>query len=720
MSINLQLPKLTELKPRITVIGVGGAGGNAVNNMISSGLTGVEFVVANTDAQALMTSSAEQVVQLGVNLTEGLGAGARPEIGEAAAEEAIEDLRGFVSGSHMVFIACGMGGGTGTGAASVIARAAREMGILTVGIVTKPFQFEGSRRMRIAEAGIGELKAYVDTLIVIPNQNLFRIASEKTTFAEAFILADQVLYSGIACIVDLILKEGLINLDFADVRAIMSGMGSAMMGTGEGEGERRAIVAAEEAISNPLLDGLTLQGARGLLLSIVGGHDLTLYEVDEAASRVRQEVDADANIIVGASFDDNLGDRVRVSIVASGMTGPGDGTGAAGDGTGAAGDGTGAAKVQKRPDEPTREAPVSPPPLPSEVEAQRNLAASADVGQSETVLDQPAAGAAMEPVGGDEYRMEPAGGDEYQTEPAGGEYQRLLAQDEQPQGTMADAVRSTSAQPSQPQSSSAMSSGTDFNSSRMAPSEAGSSLGGAGQQDRVSSPQHQPGASNLPGNDGQTSQIWQAPGDVTIEQTPPQLNAAASPVQAAAPQSPLGSGALGAGTLGAGAGAAAGSPATASTAKAMAPSPAFAPAPPQDPGKRPRRMPSVEDFPSVGQRDYHAKTNAAARQPVQQVARNPNVQGKPNAQGKVVTPPRKAGFFERLTGRRSQAGDATAPNHPPSSYGDGYPQNARSGQAGQANASVQQRSQGGGKAPGDSKITDESVDLPMFFNNGRR
>ena len=319
MSIKLQLPKLTDLKPRINVIGVGGAGCNAINNMITAGLNGVEFVVANTDAQALAASSAEHRLQLGINLTEGLGAGSKPEIGEAAAEEAINEIRAQIAGSHMVFIAAGMGGGTGTGAAGVIARAAKELGILTVGIVTKPFHFEGARRMRIAEVGIAEIRKHVDTLIVIPNQNLFRVANEKTTFAEAFVLADQVLYSGVACIVDLIIKEGLINLDFADVRTVMSGMGSAVMGTGEASGENRASVAAEEAIANPLLDDVSLKGARGLLLSITGGRDLTLYEVDEAASRVRQEVDPEANIIVGATFDETLGDRVRVSIVASGM-----------------------------------------------------------------------------------------------------------------------------------------------------------------------------------------------------------------------------------------------------------------------------------------------------------------------------------------------------------------------------------------------------------------
>ncbi|RTL67587.1 MAG: cell division protein FtsZ [Hyphomicrobiales bacterium] len=308
-----------EMKPRIQVIGVGGAGGNAVNNMIAAGLKGPEFIVANTDAQALAASTAEKRIQLGASLTEGLGAGSKPEIGEAAAEEAIEEIRAAVKGAHMVFVAAGMGGGTGTGAASVIARIAREFGILTVAVVTKPFTFEGSRRMRVAEAGIAELKRHVDTLLVIPNQNLFRLATDRTTFTEAFLLADQVLYSGIACIVDLIVKEGLINLDLADVRTVLTGMGTAMMGTGEASGDQRAIYAAEEAIVNPLLDEVTLKGARSLLLSITGGPDLTLWEVDEVANRVRQEVDPEANIIVGATFDDSLGDRVRVSIVASGM-----------------------------------------------------------------------------------------------------------------------------------------------------------------------------------------------------------------------------------------------------------------------------------------------------------------------------------------------------------------------------------------------------------------
>ncbi len=319
MSSSATPGNLTELRPRITVIGVGGAGGNAINNMIASGIEGVDFVAANTDAQALISSSADRRIQLGVNLTEGLGAGAKPDIGAAAAQEAIDEIKSAVIGSHMVFIAAGMGGGTGTGATSVIAKLSRELGILTVAIVTKPFNFEGNRRMRAAEAGIEQLRGEVDTLIVIPNQNLFRIANERTTFAESFLLADQVLHSGIACITDLIVREGLINLDFADVRTVMAGMGTAMMGTGEAAGDKRAIEAAELAILNPLLDDVSLRGARGLLISISGSRSLTLYEVDEAASRVRQEVDPDADIIIGATFDETLGDKIRVSIVASGL-----------------------------------------------------------------------------------------------------------------------------------------------------------------------------------------------------------------------------------------------------------------------------------------------------------------------------------------------------------------------------------------------------------------
>ena len=320
MSIKLTVPNLSELKPRITVFGVGGAGGNAVNNMIESRLDGVEFVVANTDAQALLQNAAQRRVQMGTALTQGLGAGSQPQIGAAAAEEALQEIVDHLAGSHMAFICAGMGGGTGTGAAPVIARAAKEQGILTVGVVTKPFHFEGIRRMQTAEQGIEELARYVDTLIVIPNQNLFRVANEKTTFAAAFAMADQVLYSGVASITELMTKEGLINLDFADVRAIMSEMGKAMMGTGEASGEKRAIEAAEAAISNPLLDDVSMRGARGLLISICGGPDLTLYEVDEAATRIREEVDPNANIILGATFDDALEGTMRVSVVATGLT----------------------------------------------------------------------------------------------------------------------------------------------------------------------------------------------------------------------------------------------------------------------------------------------------------------------------------------------------------------------------------------------------------------
>jgi cell division protein FtsZ len=319
MTINLNVPDIRELKPRITVFGVGGAGGNAVNNMITAGLEGVDFVVANTDAQALTMSKAQRIVQMGTQVTQGLGAGSQPDVGAAAAQEVIDELRDHLSGANMVFVTAGMGGGTGTGAAPVIAKTAREMGILTVGVVTKPFHFEGQRRMRTAESGITELHKVVDTLLIIPNQNLFRVANEKTTFADAFAMADQVLYSGVACITDLMVKEGLINLDFADVRAVMREMGKAMMGTGEATGEKRALTAAEAAIANPLIDDSSMKGARGLLISITGGRDLTLFEVDEAATRIREEVDQDANIIVGATFDESLEGVIRVSVVATGI-----------------------------------------------------------------------------------------------------------------------------------------------------------------------------------------------------------------------------------------------------------------------------------------------------------------------------------------------------------------------------------------------------------------
>ena len=319
MTLNLSMPGQEELKPRITVFGVGGAGGNAVNNMIEKALTGVEFVVANTDAQALQQSQAPNRIQLGIKVTEGLGAGARASVGAAAAEESIEQIVDHLAGSHMCFITGGMGGGTGTGAAPIIAQAARELGVLTVGVVTKPFQFEGAKRMRQAEDGVEALQKVVDTLIIIPNQNLFRLANEKTTFTEAFSLADNVLYQGVKGISDLMVRPGLINLDFADVRSVMDEMGKAMMGTGEGEGEDRAIQAAERAIANPLLDEISLKGAKGVLINITGSHDLTLFELDEAANRIREEVDPEANIIVGSTLDTEMEGKMRVSVVATGI-----------------------------------------------------------------------------------------------------------------------------------------------------------------------------------------------------------------------------------------------------------------------------------------------------------------------------------------------------------------------------------------------------------------
>lgn len=320
MTINLNLPnQQVVLRPTITVIGVGGAGGNAVNNMITARLEGVDFVVANTDAQALDSAQTDRKIQLGTGITKGLGAGADPQVGRAAAEEVIEEIINYMEGSNMVFITAGMGGGTGTGAAPVVARAARELGILTVGVITKPFQFEGANRMRLAEDGIKELQQYVDTLIVIPNQNLFRLATEKTTFADAFRMADEVLHSGVRGVTDLMVKPGLVNLDFADIRTVMREMGKAMMGTGEATGERRAIEAAEAAISNPLLDDVSLKGARAALINITGGSDMTLFEVDEAANRIREEIDSDANIIFGSTFGDEMNGLMRVSVVATGI-----------------------------------------------------------------------------------------------------------------------------------------------------------------------------------------------------------------------------------------------------------------------------------------------------------------------------------------------------------------------------------------------------------------
>ena len=319
MSINLHLPESVILKPCITVFGVGGAGCNAVNNMINANLEGAKFVVANTDSQALHLSNAQHKIQLGANITKGLGAGASPEIGRASAEEAIEDIEKLLTDSNMIFITAGMGGGTGTGAAPVIAKLARERGILTVGVVTKPFHFEGMHRMKLADAGLSELQRFVDTLIVIPNQNLFKIANAKTTFADAFKMADDVLHAGVRGITDLMIMPGLINLDFADIRTVMSEMGKAMMGTGEAQGENRAIVAAEAAISNPLLDNCSMKGAKGVLINISGGYDMTLFEVDEAANRIREEVDPEANIIFGSAFNSDLDGTIRVSVVATGI-----------------------------------------------------------------------------------------------------------------------------------------------------------------------------------------------------------------------------------------------------------------------------------------------------------------------------------------------------------------------------------------------------------------
>lgn len=319
MSLKISIPESFDMKPKLTVFGVGGAGGNAVNNMINSNLEGVEFWVANTDAQALENALTNNRIQLGIKSTQGLGAGSHPEVGKIAAEESLKDIDSILENTNMLFITAGMGGGTGTGAAPIIAKAAKDRGILTVGVVTKPFHFEGARRMKLAELGLEELNKYVDTLIVIPNQNLFRIANENTTFSEAFQMADRVLHSGVRGITDLITMPGLINLDFADIRTVMSEMGKAMMGTGDADGENRAVLAAEAAISNPLLDNTSMKGARGVLINITGGSDMTLYQVDAAANRIREEVDPNANIIFGSAFNPDLEGKIRVSVVATGI-----------------------------------------------------------------------------------------------------------------------------------------------------------------------------------------------------------------------------------------------------------------------------------------------------------------------------------------------------------------------------------------------------------------
>jgi cell division protein FtsZ len=546
MSIKLDLPKLTDLKPRITVIGVGGAGCNAINNMIAAGLEGVEFVVANTDAQALSASSSEARIQLGANLTEGLGAGSKPEIGEAAAEEAVDDIRSRLLGTHMLFIAAGMGGGTGTGAASVIARVARELGVLTVAVVTKPFHFEGSRRYRIAEAGIAELRKHVDTLIVIPNQNLFRIANEKTTFAEAFILADQVLYSGIACIVDLIVKEGLINLDLADVRTVLTGMGTAMMGTGEAAGDRRAITAAEEAISNPLLDDVSLRGAKGLLLSIIGGRNLTLYEVDEAASRVRQEVDPEANIIVGATFDESLGDRVRVSIVASGL---------------------------------------------SRTEAR----AAAQASQAQGLPLQP----------GDRGKASAA----------------------PPLAPAPAAPRVPTGAPPSPAAA-----GPALQSGPAAPARPANQQKGPPPVPQSPRPAASPPPIPVKVADA-ALRTWQGPGEVTIEERPP-LFSEPSPAESLSAGKPV-----------------------SNAESPLAPNPGtFTPQSPVEVRRPQKRMPDIDDFPDVGQREYRAKAPSAA---AKEAGSEP-----PRVYQQAVEPtPKKGSLFQRLIGssrpKSGAAGDRT-------------------------------------------------------------
>ncbi|WP_170005590.1 cell division protein FtsZ [Pseudopontixanthobacter vadosimaris] len=363
MSINIGPAAVDDMRPKITVIGVGGAGGNAIANMIQADIEGVEFIVANTDAQALTNAAAEQRIQLGPDITGGLGAGARPEVGKAAAEETVGDIEDALEGVNMCFIAAGMGGGTGTGAAPVIAEAARRKGVLTVGVVTKPFLFEGTRRMRAAEAGIDELQKHVDTLIVIPNQNLFLVAKAETTFKEAFQLADEVLQQGVRSITDLMVMPGLINLDFADVRSVMEEMGKAMMGTGEGEGENRALEAAERAIANPLLDGVSMAGAKGVIISIIGGEDMKLLEVDEAANHIRELVDEDANIIWGSAFNPDLDGKIRVSVVATGIEQTGDRSAAPASPAGNRNFSLGAARAPKRP---VLELPAEDEEMPAE------------------------------------------------------------------------------------------------------------------------------------------------------------------------------------------------------------------------------------------------------------------------------------------------------------------------------------------------------------------
>ncbi len=624
MNIKLQLPKLMHLRPRISVIGVGGAGSNAVNNMIASGLAGVNFVVANTDAQSLANSAAEHRIQLGAALTEGLGAGARPEIGAAAAEEAIEDIRAQVAGCHMVFVAAGMGGGTGTGAAAVIARIARECGALTVGVVTKPFHFEGTKRMRAAEAGIASLKPEVDTLIVIPNQNLFRIANERTTFAEAFVLADQVLKSGISCVVDLIVNEGLINLDFADVRTIMSGMGTAMMGTGEAAGDKRAVLAAEEAISNPLLDDISLRGARGLLVSITGSHDLKLYEVDEAATRVRQEVDGEANIIVGATFDDTLGDRIRVSIVASGM------------------ERIEAAGAQSRP------SPAPPPSLPLEPPSLEDL-------QPPPIEPYPEAyePGAPEPMPAPAELSASAPGDYRPYAVPVGQPFDIAAQAPSPLPSPAGdrpPELNSWPQPHQPDFARALSEalepGTEVPSSSAA--DAYERSGG-----------------------------WTSQGGAVFEDAPPRVGhdqlsslGLGHPSRQAPPHHDHG----------------------------------FRPQPPVDPSGASRRMPQVEDFPPVGQREYHAKSA--------QYGDSPSSPPRAYEQSAPVPEP-KRGFFARLFGGKRKRAAA----HPSE---QSYPEADHAHARARAPVPTAPVGRAANVAGQHGRQESEGHELPAFFGTDRR
>ena len=635
------------LQPRITVVGVGGAGSNAVNNMIASGLSGVNFVVANTDSQSLATSTAEHRIQLGATLTEGLGAGARPEVGKAAAEEAAEEIRSHVSRSHMVFVAAGMGGGTGTGAAAVIARVAREAGALTVGVVTKPFQFEGSKRMRAAEAGIAMLKPEVDTLIVIPNQNLFRIANERTTFADAFVMADQVLFSGIACVVDLIVKEGLINLDFADVRTVMSGMGTAMMGTGEATGDRRATIAAEEAISNPLLDDISLRGARGLLVSITGSRNLTLYEVDEAATRVRQEVDAEANIIVGATFDDTLGDKVRVSIVASGMERMSENAIAARQAEAAQAQAQAQAAEPSQADvfdtqPPYMEPYPSPYPVHTEQVQHMEQPARTQAAPHMAAANPQPAEAAAQPY------------QHYQTRPFQPDQLATLRP-----STMPTALRDPAA---------ARGPAVDAEFTR-ALSDALAQRDNAAQQ---------------PSHGG-----WVAPGGAVFEETGPHETGPHGPVPApwqpashvAAPQAH----------------------ATGTQSYQQAPSGRERQHPDAAGG---RRMPDVEDFPLIGQREYHAKLG--------QYGTSPDALPPPRAYAQPTAEPApKRGFFARLFRRKPSQ---TAP-HPASG---GYPHAPSTGigHKDQAATAAGNFTAGGAQPP--RRGDQEPHDLPVFFGASQK